>query len=147
MATFAAQGDLAYNVVLLAHFLCIIVGAGMAFMAPMFVRKARRIGGRHTEDFANETSNAVIFPALLLAGIAGGALVGLSDDAFDFEQMWLTVAGVLWIASLVLALVAFPPRWLNIFNANEDRRRLARIGLHVVLVLLMIDMIWKESLF
>jgi len=147
METFAAVGDVAYNIVLLAHLLCIIVGAGMAFMAPVFVRKARRIGGRHTEDFANETNNAVVFPALLFAGVAGGALVGLSDDAFDFEQMWLTVAGVLWIGSLVLSLVAFPPRWLNIFNAHEDRRRIARGGLHIVLLLLMIDMIWKESLF
>lgn len=144
---FAATGDFAYKAVLVAHFIFVICGVGMAWLAPLFITRARRMGGRHTEDFAVQSANAVVFPALLLAGVAGGALVGLSDDVYDFSQVWLSVAGGLWLVSLVAAVVCYPPTWLNFFNAADDRRRLARVVLHLSLLLLVIDMTWKDSLF
>lgn len=144
--TVAAIGDVAYRAVLVAHFIFVIAGAGMAWLAPLFITRARRVGGRHIEDFAVETANAVVFPALLLAGVAGGALVGLSDNVYDFEQLWLSIAGGLWILSLVCAAVCYPPRWLNIVNAAEDRRRIARIVLHIALLLMLIVMTWKDSI-
>lgn len=144
---FAAVGDITYNIVFVAHFLLIIVGAGMSFLGPLFVKRARRIGGRTTEDIAVETTNQVAFPALLLAGFAGMALVELSSGTFAYSMTWLSVAFALWIGCLVCSLVAFPPQWFNIFNASDDRRRLARMGLHLGLLLLLVVMVWKDTLF
>lgn len=140
-----AVGGGLYNLVLLVHLLAVIVGAGMAFLSPLFVGKFRQHGGRDMVGMADATTGAIVFPSLLIAGLAGGGLVALSDDQLDFGIRWLAIAGPLWLMSLGLALVAHPPRWFNVFNAAPNYRRIAGVGLHIVLLLLMIDMVWKPT--
>jgi len=138
-----AIGGTVYNLVLLVHLIAVIVGAGMAFLAPIFMVRFREFGGQNSGSLVETIAGTVVFPGLLVAGIAGGALVGLSDDQLDFGMTWLTVAGPLWLISLGLSLVAYPSLRMNVFNPPRELRRLARIGLHVVLLLLLVDMVWK----
>lgn len=138
-----AIGGTVYNLVLLVHLIAVIVGAGMAFLAPVFMVRFREFGGQNSGTLVETIAGMVVFPSLAIAGIAGGALVGLSDDQLDFGMTWLTIAGPLWILALGLALAAYPPQRMNVFNSPREFRRLARIGLHVVLLLTLIDMVWK----
>lgn len=138
-----AIGGTSYNLVLLVHLIAVVVGAGMAFLAPIFIVRFREFGGQNSGSLVETIAGAIVFPSLLVAGIAGGALVGLSDDALDFSMTWLVIAGPLWLLSLGLALVAYPSVRMNVFNPPRELRRLARIGLHIVLLLLLIDMVWK----
>lgn len=141
-----AIGDNVYNVVLLAHILSVIVGAGAAFISPVLSVQARRSGGRSLSDFIQEAASRIVFPSLLISGVAGGALVGFSDDVFDFSQTWLSIAGALWIVSLVVAAMVWPPRYLNVFNLPEERRRPLTGVLHVLLIVMLVVMIWKPGL-
>lgn len=138
-----AIGDTPYNIVYAIHLFSVILGTGMAFLAPVMAVKARRQSGRGVQEFVDEAAAMIIFPALLVAGCAGGALVGLSADAYDFQQTWLSIGGAIWMAALVFSALAYPPRWLRLFNLGEDRRRQLGGLLHISLAIMLVLMTWK----
>jgi len=133
-----AVGDTPYNIVLLVHLFTVIIGVGMAFVAPVMASQSRRAGGQLAQQNATITANKLIFPMLLVAGTAGGALVGMSNDAWDFGQTWLAIGGALWMVTLGLALAAYPPSWLQIMNLPDDRRRMMAGLLHLALAIMMV---------
>ena len=140
----AAVGDTPYNIVRLVHLFTVIVGTGLAFAAPVIAVRARRGGGgKPMQELVDETASALIFPMLLVAGMAGGALVGMSDDFWDFQQTWLAIGGAVWMLVLVLVLAVYPPRWFTLFNLAEDRKRMLGGFLHLSLAVMLVLMVWK----
>ncbi len=140
----AAVGDLPYNIVHLVHLFTVIVGTGLAFAAPVIAVRARRGGGgKMMQELVDETASALIFPMLLIAGTAGGALVGMSDDFWDFGQTWLAIGGAVWMLILGLVLAVYPPRWFTLLNLAEDRKRMLSGILHLALAIMLILMTWK----
>ena len=95
---YAAINSDGYNVVLLFHLLTVIIGTGSAFLVQFINAKDSDI--LETAS-VQRIVGFLIAPSLFLGGVFGGALVGLSDDVYDFSQLWLTIAGVLWILSLI----------------------------------------------
>ena len=72
----AAIWDTPYNILYLVHIVSVILGVGMAFVAPMMAVQARRASGQALAEVVNETAAKIMFPMFLVAGIAGGAMVG-----------------------------------------------------------------------
>ncbi|MDG1089107.1 MAG: hypothetical protein P8P20_15295, partial [Acidimicrobiales bacterium] len=105
----AAFQSTPYNILYLVHMSSVVLGVGMAFIAPIMAVRARRSAGQALEEVVNETASNIMFPMFLVAGIAGGALVGLSDDVYDFQQSWLSVGGAVWMLVLVLTAAVYPP--------------------------------------
>lgn len=139
----AAIGDTPYNIVLLVHLFSVVLGVGTAFAAPVMAVQSRREGGQLAQQSATITANTLIFPMLFVAGMAGGALVGMSQKVWEFSQLWLAIAGPLWMATLALALAAYPPRWLHLFNLSDERKRMAAGLLHLSLAAMMVIMVWR----
>ena len=139
----AAVGDLPYNIVYLIHIFSIILGVGMAFIAPMIAVRARRSAGHALQEIVTEAASKIMFTMFLVAGIAGGALVGLSGGFYDFSQLWLSIAGALWIIILGLTAAVYPPPWLRLFNIGEDRKGALGGALHLSLAAMLIVMTWK----
>lgn len=140
----AAVGDTPYNIVRLVHLFSVIIGTGLAFAVPVISVQARRGGGgKPMQELIDEAAAKLIFPSLLIAGIAGGALVGMSDDFWDFQQSWLAIGGAVWLVVLVLVLAVYPPTWLSVFNLPEERKRMLGGFLHLSLALMLVLMVWK----
>lgn len=138
----AKINDEAYNVVYLLHIISVIIGMGAAFITPILAVKTRKAGG---SDIAlNEAAGVVMGPALFLAGLFGGALVGMSDSVYDFGQVWLAVGGVLWLVAVGAALVAYPPSYVLI--SVGDRRPMVSGVLHLSLAVMLVLMTWKFGL-
>ena len=93
---YAAINSDGYNVVLLFHLLTVIIGTGSAFLVQFINAKDSDI--LETAS-VQRIVGFLIAPSLFLGSVFGGALVGLSDDVYDFSQLWLTIAGVLWITA------------------------------------------------
>lgn len=119
------------------------MGVGTAFAAPIMAAQSRREGGHIAQQNASVTANKLVFPMLLLAGIAGGALVGMSNDVWDFQQSWLAIGGAVWMAALGFAAAAYPPTWLQIINLADERKRMMAGLLHLSLAVMMVLMVWK----
>ena len=139
----AAIWDAPYNILYLVHIFSVVLGVGMAFIAPMMAVQARRASGQALADVVNETASKIMFPMFLVTGIAGGAMVGLSNDVYDFQQSWLSIGGAIWILVLALTAVVYPPTWLRLFNIGDDRKRMLGGMLHLSLALMLVLMTWK----
>ena len=139
----AAVGDTPYNIVRLVHLVTVIIGTGLAFAVPIMATQVRREGGKPAQGSVNAAAAKLIFPSFLIAGIAGGALVGMSDDFWDFGQAWLSIGGAVWVAVLVLVLAVYPPTYLRVFNLDEDRKRMLGGMLHLALAAMLVLMVWK----
>jgi len=140
----AAVGDTPYNIVRVVHLFTVIIGAGLAFVAPVIAVRARREGGgKPMQELVDQTASSLIFPMLLVAGTAGGALVGMSDDFWDFSQTWLAIGGALWMVILVLVAAIYPPRFLRVFNLNDEGKRVLSGPLHLSLAVMLVLMTWK----
>ncbi|MEM7094087.1 MAG: hypothetical protein AAF567_13865 [Actinomycetota bacterium] len=143
----AAVGDTPYNIVRLIHLLSVIVGTGLAFVAPLMAARARRLGVGSDEaaKLVDDAASELIFPSLLVAGTAGGALVGFSDDFWDFQQTWLAIGGAIWMLTLGASALVYPPRWLRLVTLSDSQKR-ALVGvLHLSLAVMLVLMVWKPG--
>ena len=139
----AAIWDTPYNIVYIVHIISVILGVGMAFIAPMMAVRARRSAGQALAEIVNETASSIMFPMFLVAGITGGAMVGFSDDVYDFQQTWLSIGGAVWMLVLALSAAVYPPNWLRLFNIGEDRKQMLGGILHLSLAVMLVLMTWK----
>lgn len=138
---YAAINSGGYNIVLLFHLFTVIIGTGSAFMIQF-------INAKDSEILANNSSQRIIgfliAPSLFLGGVFGGALVGLSDDVYDFSQLWLTIAGVVWLTACGAATLLFKPPFLTFPDPLRYHRPLTAV-LHLSLVIMLIVMVWKPG--
>lgn len=121
--TLAAVGDTSYDIVNVLHLLTAIVGAGALFAVPVFgVMMARSSDQSGADTYAAlaAVSRTLIAPALLLSGVFGGALVGMSDDVWEFSQTWLAIAGPLWIVLVALVWFVVAPAQMAIARLTRE---------------------------
>ena len=136
----AAVNDNAYNIVLLLHLLSVIVGTGAAFLAPALLSREQKVSKLGSSPMSSLLGN-VMSPALLLGGVFGGALVGMSDDVYDFGQTWLAIGGGLWLLAVGSAALAFPPSFITLPDVTGKRALLYGV-LHISLAVMLILMVW-----
>lgn len=118
------------------HMLSIIVAFTPAVLAVL-------PGGRQGTLQALERAGRIVYaPALLLTGVFGALLVGESD-AFDFDQTWISLAFVVWIAMNGVFHAMVLPGQRRRDNVKVDNGN----AIITVLVLVMLYlMVWKPGL-
>jgi hypothetical protein len=122
-----------FKIFLLLHILSVIVA-----FAPAVVSLVP--GNRGTAVAAARTYYA---PALILAGLFGILCVVTSDDAFKFDQTWVTLAFVVWIAmNGVYHAIVLPGRRVSSYTQVDNGQAIITILLVIMLYL----MIWKPGL-
>lgn len=99
---FAAVSDTAYDIVLVLHILCAIIGFGGVALAGIYDQQSRARGGR--EGFAIFQANLLVTKvatyfiyAVFLLGIL---LVLLSDDVIDFGDTWIWLAILIYVTAV-----------------------------------------------
>ncbi|HUV09701.1 MAG TPA: DUF2269 family protein [Acidimicrobiia bacterium] len=107
----AVDGD-AYNIVLVLHILCAIIGFGSVFLASFFYQQARAHRGSEgiaiVEAYRLVSKIATYFMvAVLLLGVA---LVLMSDDAFNFGDTWILLSLVVFVIALGMAGAVLEPK-------------------------------------
>ncbi len=141
----AAVRDDAYNVVLVLHIVAVVVAFAPAAINPVTEARIRREEGeegvaRHYR-YAVRGSRQVHFPALLLAGLFGGALIGMSKTndqlVWEFEQTWIWLGITTWVAmgGVVWAMIIPAERKLAAGDASAAPA-LARAGGIVTLLVI-----------
>lgn len=162
----AAIDSFGYNVVLLLHLLTAIVAFAPAFVWPVLNRQ-RRLEGTTGDQPASQISgdpipataptggaiSAIIDPiihggALVVSGLFGSALVGMSSKVYEFGQTWVSIAFLLWILMVVVLFAGLVPAQRAIREgkvAAEQRLAMSYGGLHLLLLLQIIVMVWKPG--
>ncbi len=136
----AALNDTPYDIVYLLHIISVILGTGAAFVVPVIAVKMR--GAGQDSKPLDEAAASLMAPSLLAAGVFGGALVGMSDDFYDFGQTWLAIGGVVWLVAVAAAAFAFPPSWSPLPDMSDKKPMWSGI-LHLSLAVQLLLMTFK----
>ena len=115
--------DAAYDLVLLAHVLCALVGFGAVGVAGGYALALRRPGP------ASEAVRRYYRPGvnwggriLMLVPVFGVALVVMSQGDFSFSDGWITIGIALWaVVAVVAELVLWPTERLLQQAVVDDR--------------------------
>lgn len=149
---FGAMDSFGYRFFFVLHILAIITAFAPAFVFPVMTARLRRVDqtmGPEIGRVIRDNWNRIHGPALVLAGLFGIFMVLLSDEAFEFSQSWVSIAFVLWFIMLgvVFGLLPWNERKAAEGNAGAEQRSAMFNGmLHLLLLLMVIDMVWKPGL-
>ena len=97
---FVAINDTPYNIMLFLHILTAVVAMAPAFVNPL-------LGKRLTDDghdisaiarYSAEHNQRIYGSALIVSGLLGFGVAGMSDEVFKVSQGWLIAAVLVWIA-------------------------------------------------
>jgi uncharacterized membrane protein len=148
----AAVADTPYKIMLVAHILAVVVAFSPAFVHSVLTKQLDGLESEHRRAVLTmmaANGRRIYAPALIVAGLLGFGLQGMSDSVWSFSQTWLWMAAVLWIAmNGVLHAVLLPAEKAAAAGDDTARKRVDSAGaaLTVLLVVMMYLMIFKPGL-
>ena len=167
-------GDFGYDLLLLLHLVCVVVGFGSTFVYPFLgaqAQKRRGVEAAALSDSSLIAAKRVTTPVIYAAGAFGLILVLVGPA--EFSDSWVGIAMALFIAAVLFSALVHVP---NLLAMNKLTIELAAMGpppagaaasgpppqvaemeargkraamnggiLHLAFLLLMIDMIFKPG--
>lgn len=153
---FAAIGDTPYNIILLLHILTAFVAFAPAFTHPILAAKMQQAGDPARAAVIGHMSSygmRIYGSMLILSGLLGFGVAGMSDEVFKVSQGWLVAAVLVWIAMNGLLHGGILPAEKAIGAAGPAgdeaaEKKLAMAGglITLLFVVQLIIMIWKPGL-
>jgi uncharacterized membrane protein len=152
-----------YNIVLVLHIAAAIIGFGGTFVSSFYALEARNRPGREGSVIAAtavSVTDKVPTMAVYSVPVLGILLVLLSDDAWKFSQVWISLSFLLYIAIVVVTLVVYRPTQRHLVAARNrideggpnsglaaDERKAASVAgvLNVLWVVVLFLMVFKPG--
>lgn len=128
-----------YRIMSLLHILAAIVAFGPLFLYPG-LRKAGE-----TSAIAS-LHMRMAFPALILLWVLGMGLAGMSEDAYEVSQLWLSLSIVNWVLLVAVSWFLIRPAITDQSQAAAARLAAGTGLTHLGLVVGLVLMIWKPGL-
>lgn len=147
-----------YKLMLLLHILSVIVAFAPAFVWPFASVKLKKEGkpvGPAIGALAAGNTAKIHGPALVLVGLFGFGLVGMSKPAgsdvavFSFSQSWLMAAATLWFIMLGIIFGMMLPAEKKSAAGDESADKIVSMAggiMHLLLLVMLFLMIWKPGL-
>lgn len=128
-----------YRIMAMLHILAAIIAFGPLFLYPQ-LRKAGE-----TRTMA-ATHMRLTFPALIVLWVVGMGLAGMSEDAYELSQLWLTLSILVWVVLVAVSWFLIRPA-ISDTSDSATARLAAGTGItHLGLVVGLVLMIWKPGL-
>lgn len=139
----AAVGDTPYRVVLVLHILSAMAAFAPAFTHPFLTNQSKSLGDGHRDvmGFLAANGRRIYAPALIVAGLLGFALQGMSSGAWSFTQFWMIAAFIVWAAMNGVLHALIMPNEAKMADGDANAQRLVDIGGQVITILLLV-MLW-----
>lgn len=147
------SNDALYQIVFLLHILSAIVAFAPAFSWPFVNLQMRKRGSSVPSDVAGQVAvnDAVVHgPALALAGAFGIIMIALSDGIYEFSQLWISLAFLVWFAMLGVLYGLLVPAGRQAAVDGPDSPSAKRVSMaggimHLLIVVMLVVMIWKPG--
>ena len=153
MLAVLGSDDFIYKVFFLLHIFSALVAFAPAFVWPIMRMQARKRGAAVPADLVAQSAvnEATIYgPALIATGAFGILMVLTAEgDFFEFSQMWISIAFLVWFAMLgvVYGLLVPTGRKVAAGDGEAEAKLSMYTGfLHILLLLMLVVMIWKPGL-
>lgn len=148
---FAAVDSTPYNIVLIVHILSAMAAFAPAFVHPVLTGQSKSMGDEgHRAVMGVQVANGrrIYGPALIVTGLAGFALQGMSDGAWEFGQAWILIAIVLWIVMNGVLHAIVVPNEKKMAEGDASAEQMVQIGgiiLTVSLLVMLYLMVFKPG--
>jgi hypothetical protein len=149
----AAYGDTLFKVLFLGHMLSFVVAFAPAVINPIVMAKLKAQGEFETlpkvGGIMASNGRLIHLPALVALGGFGIAMVLTSDPVFAFDQTWVSLAFLLWLAILGVVLGVMLPGERKMGEGDLSAEKKVEVGGQVITVLTLVMlylMIWKPGL-
>ncbi len=137
----AEIGSTGYDVVLFLHILCALAAFAPAFAHPIIERQTRSVdpATRSTVlGFLAQNSRRIYAPALILTGLFGFGLQGMSDSVWKFDQTWIWLAVLVWLAMNGVLHAMLLPAERALGAGDESAAKRVDTGGMILTVLLLV---------
>ncbi len=147
----AAVGDTTYNVFALLHILSAMVAFAPAFVAPFVGARLTALPAAERSavwGFFQANSRRVHGPALIVTGILGFGLSGMSEGVYALSKGWLLASIVIWIAmNGILHAVIVPAERALAGGDDSAKSRIDQSGalMALLLVVMLYLMVFKPG--
>lgn len=139
----AAINDGPYNVVLFLHIALMLVAFAPAFVHPLLGAQIERADSGLTPTvlgLMNRNGQRVYAPALVLAGLLGFALQGMSDGVHSMGDTWVWSSVLLWIAINGVLHAVLLPAEKAVAQGDLSATRRVELGGVIATVLLLVTL-------
>lgn len=137
----AAVTDGSYQFLLILHILTAIVAFAPAFVRPVLINHAKSSGDRSSLRALAASSRRIYSPALILTGVFGFGLSGMSDDVHELGETWMILAIVLWIAMNGVLHAVERPAEVAFADGDDSAEGRLTLGSTAIAVMLLV-MVW-----
>jgi hypothetical protein len=130
-----------YGIMLFIHIISIVAAFGPALVYPSLLTTNPQVVAR--------IHQRITIPGLVVSGIIGNGLVGMSEKTFTHAQLWVSLSNTLWIVAVILAV--FPMRKIFAKLAADPQPALAKRAMafigpyHLIFAALGLLMIFKPG--
>ena len=141
---FAAIGDTPYNIILFLHILTAFVAFAPAVAHPLLANTMEKAGfAERPKVFEYFSANAmkVYGSSLIVSGLLGFGVAGMSDKVFKMSQGWLVTAIIIWIAMNGALHAMILPGEKGVAAGDADAEKRLAIG-GGVFTLLFLAQLW-----
>ena len=150
MLAVATVNSFGYKLLLLLHIGSAIVAFAPAFVSPFLGRAYRPSGGMPADLAAKlaKNSQTVHGPALVLVGVFGFGLIGMSDKAIQFSDAWVSAAMLVWFILLGVVWGLLIPAEKKVGEGDSAAEKLVGMfgGIaHLLLLIMLVLMIFQPG--
>jgi uncharacterized membrane protein len=98
----ASVDETGYRIVLILHILAVIVALAPVIAHQVMIAQAKSSLDSTARDavfgFMATNTQKIYGSAMVVAGLLGFALVGMSDKTYELSEGWLITAAIIWVA-------------------------------------------------
>ena len=137
-----------YNILLLLHILAVLVAFAPVVAHALLAAQVRGRDAASVLTLMQRNEQRVNAPALILAGLFGFGLQGMSDGAWEFGQTWIWLSIVLWIVQNGVLHALLLPGQKALIGGDRSAKGRVDLGAGLVSLLfliILILMIWKPG--
>jgi uncharacterized membrane protein len=138
----AAYLDTGYKILFFLHILAVIVAFAPAFTSPVLVAKIKKAEGEGAlpklAGHLHGNARTIHFPALILVGLFGLGLVGMSDGFAEFSDTWVILALIVWIAICGVVSAVITPSEKALGGGDLAAEKKIALGGQIASVLLLV---------
>ena len=137
----AAYRGTGYNVMLFLHILTALVAFAPAFVHPLLANQTKALdatGRGKVLGMLAGNGRRIYAPALILTGLFGFAMQGMSDGVIEFGQTWFWLAIVVWIVMNGVLHAVLLPAERAVAAGDESASSRVDAGGAILTVLLLV---------
>ncbi|WP_421120771.1 hypothetical protein ACE2AJ_05570 [Aquihabitans daechungensis] len=153
MLGYATINTFGYKLMLFLHVLSVIVAFAPAFVWPFVSVRLKKEGkpvGPAIGALAAGNTAKIHGPALVIVGIIGCGLVGMSEKSISFADAWISAALVVWFLMLGVLFGMMYPAEKKAAAGDEGAEKIISMSggiLHLLLAIMLVIMIWQPGRF